>query len=137
MILVFKSHHARSNELFNILAFHGCVLSLLPPEAVLLGLFGLMLAAAAAALGGGGLVSYGYLVRVHVVDTVSVPRLAAATPTTAGPARLDRLHLGCVTRLLVLVQGLAYALGHFHGTSEGDGAATRLLLLAACGLLVD
>ena len=98
-----------------------------------------MLAAAAAATalgGGGGLVSYGYLVRVHVVDTVPVPRLAAA----AGPARLDRLHLGSVTRrLLVLVQGLAYALGHFHGTSEGDGAATRLLLLllAACGLLVD
>ena len=116
------------------------MLSLLPPEAVLFGLFGLMLAAAAAAaaLGGGGLVSYGYLVRVHVVDTVPVPRLASAP--TAGPARLDRLHLGSVTRrLLVLVQGLAYALGHFHGTSEGDGAATRLLLLllAACGLLVD
>ena len=97
-----------------------------------------MLAAAATALGGRGLVSYGYLVRVHVVDTVPVPWLATAAPTTTGPTRLDRLHFRSVTRLLVLVQGLAYALGHFHGTSEGDRAATtRLLLLAACGLLVD
>jgi len=118
-----------------LLSYQLFILSLnvtsLPSKAVLFCLFGLLFVGCGGG-GGGGLMSYGYLIRVHVVHTVPVTWDPSCRCSSS--SLLDRLHLRPSTTTLMLgVERLTYALGHLHGSGEGDWAA-RLLLL---GLLVD